>query len=237
MTDRDLAELALLSYRDRQLISDRYGSGMRIYRTSHARAILVERKNQCVVAFTGTDDLDDVRADIRGGLVKHTVGRVHAGFLGYLLQIWGRIRSALLQIDKPVVFCGHSLGGAAACIAALDWVHSGLVCDRLVTFGQPRVGDRKFAAGIEESGIEHIRYVCCADVVSRLPRVGIWPLPVASYRHSGTLIYLGCDGQRRVDPSRWSIGWDRATGRIRGILAAVFRGVTDHSMSGYLRRV
>ena len=236
VTDHDLAELAQLSYAPRERIEARYGSQMRIYRTQNARAILLERPERCVVAFTGTDDLQDVRSDIRGHLVPHSVGRVHAGFLAYLLQIWGRIRTALLTAGKPVIFCGHSLGAAAATIAALDWCHAGLTVERLVTFGSPRVGDAKFAAAVDACSFQHARHVACSDVVTRIPRLACWPLPPTPYRHCGTMIYLACDGQRVVNPSRRAICWDRATGRVRGILAAVFRGVSDHSMAGYARR-
>lgn len=236
MTDHDLAELALLSYAPRERIEARYGSQMRVYRTRNARAIVLERPDRCIVAFTGTDDRHDVRHDIRGQLVKHSVGRVHAGFLGYLLQVWGRVRSALLTAGKPVAFCGHSLGAAAATIAALDWCHSGLAVERLVTFGSPRVGDAKFAAAVDACSFRHARYVAGADVITRVPRMAVWPMPPSRYKHCGTLIYLACDGQRLVSPSRRAICWDRATGRVRGILAAVFRGVADHSMAGYARR-
>ena len=236
VTDHDLSELALLSYAPREQIEARFGSQMRVYRTQNARAIVLERSDRCVVAFTGTDDLADVRSDIRGHLVQHSVGRVHAGFLAYLLQIWGRIRTALLTAGKPVVFVGHSLGAAAATIAALDWCHSGLTVERLVTFGSPRVGDAKFAAAVDACSFNHARYVSCADVVSRIPRLACWPLPPTPYKHCGTMIYLACDGQRRVNPSLRAVCWDRTTGRIRGIIRAVFRGVSDHSMAGYASR-
>jgi len=236
VTDHDLAELALLSYATQERIEARYGSQMRVYRTANARAIVLERSDRCVVAFTGTDDRHDVRHDIRGHLVRHTVGRVHAGFLAYLLQIWGRIRTALLTAGKPVMFCGHSLGAAAATIAALDWCHSGLTVERLVTFGSPRVGDAKFAAAVDACSFQHARHVACSDVVTRIPRLACWPLPPTAYRHCGTMIYLACDGQRVVSPPRRAICWDRTTGRIRGIIRAVFRGVSDHSMTGYARR-
>ena len=150
------------------------------------------------------------------------------------MQVWDRVRTYLLNTGKPASFTGHSLGAGAATIAAVDWVNSGLTLDRLVTFGSPRVGDTEFAAAVDLS-VNHQRYVCCSDVVTRIPRLSLRPL--TRYRHSGLLIYLGCDGQHRYNPSNWALVWDRLTGRFKGVLSAVLRGVTDHSMSGYVRRV
>jgi len=36
---------------------------------------------------------------------------------------------------------GHSLGGAVATIAAVDFAQSGLNIDSFITFGSPRVGN------------------------------------------------------------------------------------------------
>lgn len=64
-----------------------------------------------------------------------------AGFFGVLANaIWGSI-----PIDLPLVFTGHSLGGAVAQVLLAFAVEAGLNADALV-FGAPRVGDADFAA-------------------------------------------------------------------------------------------
>lgn len=232
LKDRDLADLAMAAYQPREKV-EALGD-VRIYRGANARAIAIQREALMVVAFAGTDDLNDLGQNARGYLTPFSTGRVHAGFLQHTMQVWGRLKARIKESDLPIVLVGHSLGGACASIAAVDCARSGLEVKRLVTFGAPRVGDKKFAAELREFGFPQPRYVNCADVVTRIPRISL--MPFGMYRHAGDMVYLSCSGKRLVNPSRLSIFVDRSLGRLIGVLNSVFRGVSDHSIGTYARR-
>ena len=90
-----------------------------------------------------------------------------------------------LDPNKPIIIAGHSLGGALATLLAYDamrWFPGAARRMLLVTYGSPRVGDKRWAAGFDGEargcGLPHYRLVNGADVV---PKLGPRPL----YEHCG----------------------------------------------------
>jgi predicted lipase len=72
----------------------------------------------------------------------------------------------------PFLVTGHSLGGALAAVCALDLSLSGLVDSsvlKLYTFGEPRVGDKLFAAAVDIAVPNAYRVVHWEDIVPHLP--------------------------------------------------------------------
>lgn len=47
--------------------------------------------------------------------------------------------------NAKLVLTGHSLGGAVATLAAIDFAHKNIHVDRTIVFGAPRVGNARFA--------------------------------------------------------------------------------------------
>lgn len=120
-----------------------------------------------IVAFRGTEmgKLDDLISDVNVLPAEWGDGaaRVHAGFLRALSPVREAVRAALAGRGQ-VVFTGHSLGAALATLAAAD--HRGRQ-PALITFGSPRVGDRRFARLLSDLTVH--RVVDCCDVVARIP--------------------------------------------------------------------
>lgn len=126
---------------------------------------------ECRDLFT---DLDALPLPWPGG------GKVHRGFVGALDRVWSQIEGQLDGLDMPVLYTGHSLGGALATLAA-----SRRPPDTLYTFGSPRVGDKEFVAGMAKTVT--YRYVNCCDVVAQIPP--------AVYQPLGTLRYIDSYGK------------------------------------------
>nr|UPY89945.1 lipase-1 [Cenchrus americanus] len=104
------------------------------------------------------------------------------------------IREQLKKHPKAnLVVTGHSLGGALAAIfPALLALHGERdVLDRLlsvVTYGQPRVGDKVFREFLKANvPVELLRVVYRYDIV---PRVPFDAPPVAEFVHGGTCVYF-----------------------------------------------
>jgi pimeloyl-ACP methyl ester carboxylesterase len=93
-------------------------------------------------------------------------GRVHRGFREALESVWPVLASVLETLVGPVLYAGHSLGGALATLAAAKRPP-----EVLYTVGSPRVGDGLFASSL--AGVPIHRIVNGSDLVSRVPPEGL----------------------------------------------------------------
>jgi hypothetical protein len=145
---------------------------------------------------------------------------------------------------------GHSLGGALAVLCAHILQAEGWTVHSVYTFGQPRVGDRAFAAaynGLKAGqasslsfetdrpdacptlGSQTFRLVNENDIVPRLPG---W---VLGYRHAGQHEFITAAGALVENPSLFTIALTDALG-----LYAAWRRfddvvIEDHFMGAYLK--
>ncbi len=133
------------------------------------------------------------------------------------------------------MFTGHSLGAACATIAAARAKYFWPDVDiALITFGSPRVGDKKFVQHVNTvSRIE--RYVNNSDVVTMLP-------PRIRYRHTRGLKYINSKDRALDSPGLLYMACDRVVGRVRAIwgglklfVSGVFDGASDHLLWNYIR--
>ena len=127
--------------------------------TSTAVSIFrADNTEEIIVAFPGTDSLQDFLTDFTFFPVNYTDGKtscagcqVHSGFYNAYQSIAPAMTRALdgYVLDYPqyrVTITGHSLGGALAAVAypSLKSTTS-LPVQQVYTFGQPRVGNAAFA--------------------------------------------------------------------------------------------
>jgi hypothetical protein len=112
-----------------------------------------------LVSVAGTSSLADVKSDIRLRTVPfHEQGsddmKVHGGFNTYANTLLdspydkGTVRSMLqhtaVNNQQPVIFTGHSLGGAVAALLGARLVDDRGQHVHVVTFGAPAVGNQAF---------------------------------------------------------------------------------------------
>jgi len=186
---------------------------------------LFRKGNELVVAFRGSEkNLGDwaTNARFRKTSLMTSKGpyepesiEVHRGFHGAFDSIWDELKKALsaeaVKGAEVVSFCGHSLGGAQAVLAATRFLlekellasvvpeskdFRGLSFDWLHTIGQPRVGNQAFADLVMElCAGRYYRAVNRSDVVARVPLMSM------DFAHSGILHYFSSEGHLMIQPS------------------------------------
>eukprot|EP00842_Homolaphlyctis_polyrhiza_P006144 jgi/Hompol1/6530/HPOL_005027-RA len=118
-------------------------------------------------------------------LVIPETAHIHDGFQQEYVASRKDIQSGLLELvtrypDFDVVFTGHSLGGATASIAAVDFIdlHGTPEKVYLFTFGQPRVGSGIWADWFDSIPFGGVyRITRARDPVPRVPPIAM------GYRH------------------------------------------------------
>ena len=151
-----------------------------------------------VLSFRGTEPtkLVDVLTD---ALVEKHIWRadedewVHRGFFLSMDVLWPELFDRLAELEGNLYITGHSLGGAMAVLAGRRILDSGLKSPTLqgvYTFGQPMVGNAKFAEQSKDLNLQ--RHVYDKDLVAYLPPIGVG---AGDYVHFGNL-YRERDGGR-----------------------------------------
>jgi len=111
--------------------------------------------------------------------------------------IMSGIKEGLVKYNATsVTFTGHSLGGALATVAALDyWVETGHT-GRVITFGCPRVGNYYFARFFENIfQTNSYRFVNHYDFIPHLPLedMGYYHTSVEHWFQNGTSYFVSCN--------------------------------------------
>ena len=111
---------------------------------------------------------------------------VHKGFFetyqSILQQLTPLIVKGVENVSR-VIFTGHSLGGALASLAMVDFVRQGIVPSdfvQLITFGSPRVGNLEWSKYFQSlfEPYQSIRVVNQRDIVPHLPLADIPFIPI-----------------------------------------------------------
>lgn len=164
--------------------------------------------NQIIVAFAGTDPLSvkDWINDI--DIIKEAYPcpgcRVHEGFHRAYVVVADAVRAAVGAVlaahpTASLHVTGHSMGAAIATHAALDLAARGCSVREVYTFGQPRVGNKAFAAHVKSTLPSFFRVTHGFDPVPHLPL----HLPLGTgFHHVATEVYYNerqtahrvCDG-------------------------------------------
>ncbi|KAL4510135.1 hypothetical protein ABPG72_010328 [Tetrahymena utriculariae] len=148
-------------------------------------------ENNIIVAFRATTTNLNWLLDFDYFKIKYPtcVGcEVHRGFL----IAWRDLQNSVLKSTIDLVqkypnatlsVIGHSLGGALAILGAIDIHLSVKAVDFVYTFGQPRVGNKEFAAFFDLNIANSYRLIHDRDLVPHLP------LQSQGFYHQGTEVW------------------------------------------------
>lgn len=230
-----LAELAMIAYNDEpeaQAAARAIGfSKAQLVSYDGSQAYLFSSPHDMVLACRGTQltEWNDIEADAYAVMsVVGTFGRVHSGFYHEVDDLWPMLEIVLRHNDKPVWFCGHSLGAAMSTICAYRCKMSAAGnVQELHTFGSPRVGCKRY---VRHAGVSHYRWVHNNDVVTQVPPAWM------GYRHGGIEVYLDSLGRIRALSGLVRFG-DRWRGFLSGLMGWEFDLLSDHSIRHYAQHI
>ena len=122
---------------------------------------------------------------------------VHYGFYNSALGVASKTVDTVKSLQKQyygysVVVTGHSYGGSCGQLLAMELVKNG-IHPKLYNYGQPRVGDAKYAAFVNTKISEYYRTTHNRDIVPHVP-----PIEVLGYLHSCREIFEDSTGKLTV---------------------------------------
>ncbi|HSM02348.1 MAG TPA: lipase family protein [Acidimicrobiia bacterium] len=186
------------------------------------------------VAFRGTEaNPIDWSRNARFNPLAGEFGSIHSGFVSGLAEVWEGVLDVIADAGKPVIFTGHSLGGALAMLGAVRADAEGHEVDAIYTYGQPRIGlgdfSRLFAERLGDRTYRSINHV---DLVTRVP------LLLQGYRHVGERIYFDSAGGVHIGAGAWKIIGDDLKHRLAhwGRIEDAF-ALPLHDMTAYEERI
>lgn len=171
-----LAEASWLAYWDdveraKAVLRDSAGLSCDLVAIRGAEVYFAACPRFAIVAFRGTEsqDWNDIFDDACYATARWDVAHVHHGFARRLETLHPDLERLIAGIDRGcrVWFTGHSLGAAAATLAAYRYRD---VTGGVYTFGSPLVGNERFARAFKkEFEGRSVRYVNDHDIVTRVP--------------------------------------------------------------------
>lgn len=240
-----LAEASQLAYASSwdevgKKISDEWGfANFKPFERDETEAFICGNEAMVILAFRGTQTLEDWQTDFKVQLVESSVGRVHRGFTESLDNIWEEITQSISQFrdkNQKIWITGHSLGGALATLAVDRLTEEDEDISGLYTFGQPRAGDKDFAGNFDlKIKSRSFRFFNDEDIVTRVPP------RLLGYEHIGTVRFFDYQGVLHKDNIFWK-SWlsscesaaARSLDRFSELKSQYPNCAEDHSLNRYL---
>lgn len=205
-------------------------------------AYLIADADKIILAFRGSDSIDDWRNNLDVDLIGGPLGgKVHEGFDRLLSPLWRNIQQEILQLKDAarsqkrslsLWMTGHSRGAALATIAVAKLREKDNPVHGLYTFGSPRVGDRDFSRYFDAvMGPRAFRVVNEDDLITRLPPRKL------GYSHVGQLHYLDGSGKLHTDSSYWYKFLDSVEIQLEDFFNLDIPTVKSHDIALYLAAI
>jgi predicted lipase len=138
------------------------------------------------IVVRGTSNFANVKSDILAMPVYDALSQIflHKGFRDAALGIFQNLENAYPKVQpaKKTVVVGHSLGGAIANIIGIYLYQNNFCLDRIITFGQPKITNKKGLASYADLPL--FRIVGAGDVITCVPPA----TSLFTYAHGGLKI-------------------------------------------------
>jgi len=185
------------------------------------QAMVLNSEDEIYLVFPGTDGATDISTDVNFELVGFGAGHIHKAFLDVSSNTYPKIIEAVKNIlaskpDSKLIVTGHSLGGALAMLYTFMLRREGIEVEELITFGQPRVGNGKFAKEFAALSVPYTRFVNKSDIVPDVPP----PWDKHDWTHAGKRLTFNENGALQE-----AILSDE-TDALRRVIEVILRAIT-----------
>jgi predicted lipase len=201
---------------------------------AHVLIVPATTETPMIIAFRGSADTKDWLTDFKMRFGETPYGWVHAGFWASANSVMEQILGlAQVRAAIPVVITGHSKGAAEALICARLLAASGKPVEAVVTFGGPRVGNKKWRADYGKAlGDRTTRWVHEEDIVCRM---AAW---CTGYRHVPAVeAFIASFGGLKINPPLWCKAASDIWGTFWGYESGQIKQVQDHPVTQYLQHL
>jgi len=191
-TAHKLATFCEYAYQDAAYIHDAclsFGYVTTCFQTETDFCFVAEGIHDNIIVFRGIDDIEDLKTVVHIGFHKKHDG-IHSGFLKSWWDLEAKLNQFIktISFDKPLIICGHSLGGALAQISAAYYADF-LNHIEVYAFGSPRVGTHPWAKHIkkvtEYADLKIFNFINLSDFATSLP----WK--IFGWKTVGNIIHIG----------------------------------------------
>lgn len=160
---------------------------VKTFESDDTQAFFADKGQIAVVSYRGTESFGDWITNIQLITEERDYGDVHGGFFDAFKEVDREVRAAIDGGGYSHLYVtGHSLGGALATIALIEYAGMGIQNKVGYTYGQPRTGKSNFRRSFDEAHAANFyRVFNKKDIVPRVP---------PGFRHVGTAKRLTEDG-------------------------------------------
>lgn len=239
-----LATICRLAYDPPDAMMDYFtGADVGFVRALDTELFIIDAGDVRVVAFRGTEvsrdfSWRDIQDNAKIGMTEVNGITIHRGYLAALDAATELALGEIKDLEPPVIYTGHSLGGALATLAALRWKPPAAV----YSFGAPKVSGRALGPVLAGRGVEVYRVVYANDIAPKHPLAiapvfnlvsWMWGATVPTgYTHIGEFWHLASDGSL----ARETWGW-RDQLLVPFTSHGIAAGAVDHSIDNYVEKI
>ena len=160
---------------------------------------IIPNQKKIYVAYRGTSSISNWMSDLEVKQVSYTSYpecqcKIHYGFYLSAMNIKNQTLESvkLLRKENPnydVIITGHSYGAAVSQIISMELLKEGIKSE-VYNYGQPRIGDKKYADFVNTKLNHYWRFTHNKDIVPHLP-----PIDGFGYYHSCREVFENADGK------------------------------------------
>lgn len=136
------------------------------------RGLVLDSPSVLVIAFSGSQTWKDWLSNLDMRKMRTPFGGIHTGFMRSFHDIQYELLPyirALSIVNKPIVICGHSRGGALAMLLAVILHQCGIPIHAVYALCSPKIGGEDFVEYWHKTGIPLYLVVNGSDPVPSLP--------------------------------------------------------------------
>lgn len=195
---------------------------------------IYEFQDTIYICFRGTESIDDLFTNIKirqetfilPNFNQGYYPSVHQGFLEQFNSVKDLV-SEEINLEKKIIFCGHSLGGALASIASLYYSYLFNKLDFCcITFGSPRVGNYLFSRLFDYRIKKCYRFINDRDPIPEI--ISFW-----IYEHTKGY-YLLKNNSNQTEEVSW---YEYFKEYVNYFLSYGKEMIEDHNCESYIREL